>query len=107
MNNEICEILTKYGVLFKQLNTLDFSQYSKKRSYKLLLGVDLKDYFTAVFFRDAKSKFLRLELENLNEICAKLEAQNGTAIKKRVLFYNSQICSKVKAAQMWKFYDFM
>lgn len=107
MNNQICDILTKNKILLKKLETLDFAKYSKKRGYELFFGVDLQNYFTAIFFRIAKSKILRAELKILDEICDKLGAENQTNIKKRILFYNSPICSKVKADRSWKFYAFV
>ena len=108
MNNQICELLISKKIILNSTKTLDFSKYSKKRNYKIIFGLNLKDFYTIVFFRTAKSKFLTAELNELNAICEKIEFEFDTKINKRILFYNSQICSKVKkSTQNWKFYDFV
>ena len=106
MNNQICELFEEQKLLFKKLETLD----SKKRSFEAFLGVDMKGFYTLIFVRRAKSKLLSKELDELNQICGSIESEREHAIKKRILFFNSAICSKIlknESAAGWKFYDFM
>ncbi len=110
MNNQICELFEEQKLLFKKLETLDFARYSKKRSFEAFLGVDMKGFYTLIFVRRAKSKLLSKELDELNQICGSIESEREHAIKKRILFFNSAICSKIlknESAAGWKFYDFM
>lgn len=108
MNNQICEIFSRHNILLRDLRSLDFSKYSKKRNFKLFFGVDTKKMYTVVFLRFSKSKFLQKDLLELDDICLALESEFDTNIKKRVLLYKSSICSKVlKNNNLWTFYDFM
>lgn len=108
MNNIISEIFIKNRILLRNLQTLDITEFSKKRAYSLFFGVDRNNFYTLIFFRNAKSKFLKKELNDLYEICKLVEIKFDTNIKKKVLFYKSQICSKIlKDTKDWKFYAFM
>lgn len=108
MNNQICELLISKKIILNSTQTLDFSKYSNKRNYKAILGVNLSDFYTLVFIRESKSKLLKAEINEINAICEKIELEFDTKINKRILFYKSAICSKLKkSAQNWKFYDFV
>lgn len=107
MNNELSELLIGRKILLKKSREIDFAKYSRKRNYTLILGVDNNNFYNIIFFRKAKSKFLNKELAHLNEISSILESEVKANIKKRILFYSSEICSKVKLNKDWKFYDFV
>ncbi|HDX8143532.1 TPA: hypothetical protein RQJ12_001780, partial [Campylobacter fetus subsp. venerealis] len=102
------EIFSQNKILLKNLKTLDFGEFSKKRTYKLFIGIDKNSLYTLVFMREAKSKFIKKELDELVNITKLVETKFDTNIKKLILLYRSQICSKViKNATDWKFYAFM
>ena len=108
MDNFIAQLFSERNVLLKELKTLNMSEFSKKRSYKLFYGIDKNNYHTLVFVRFAKSKMLLAELTSLEDIADDVAAKLGIVINKRALFYNSAICSKLlKQTTKWKFYDFM
>lgn len=108
MDNLISDIFVKNKIVLSKFKTLDFSKYTKMRNYKLFYGVNTAQYHTLVFFRTAKSKFLRAELLKLDLICEKIEHELDVVIKKRILLYNSALCSKLKkSCDNWKFYDFV
>ncbi|ANE34006.1 hypothetical protein [Campylobacter hyointestinalis] len=108
MDNQICEIFNANKILLKNLKTLNFSDFSKRRSYQLFFGIDKNSFYTLVFLRNAKSKLLKKEFEELFDICKLIETKFDTNIKKHILFYNSQICSKIiTQTKDWKFYAFM
>ena len=102
MQKQISELLRSKKLLLKNFKMLDTKEFSKKRSYEIYFGVDLDGFFTLVFVRNAKSRFISKdanELLNLDKI-----------VKKRVLFYNSQMCSKSKKIleeSEFIFYDFV
>lgn len=114
MDNFIASLLIERRILLKDTRTIDLSVFCKKRSYELIFGTDESAYNTFVFIRRAKSRMLKAELNTLNELSEKIAASLGIIVNKRILFYNSEICSKVLATSSektnkikWKFYDFM
>lgn len=108
MNNFIANLFSERKLLLRELKTLKMSDFSKKRNYELIYGINAKDYHTLVFVRFSKSKMLQAELENLDLIANCVASKLNIIINKRVLFYNSKICSKLnKQNNKWKFYDFM
>lgn len=109
MDNQISEIFSQNKILLRNLKTLDFGEFSKKRTYKLFIGVDKNSLYTLVFMREAKSRFIKKEFDELEHITKLVEAKFDTNIKKLILLYRSEICSKVikNADKDWKFYAFM
>lgn len=111
MDNFISLLFSEQKLLLKNTKSLDFKAFSTKRNYELIYGVDESSFHTFVFIRKAKSRFVLSELEFLNELSDKIASKLSVVVKKRVLFYNSPICSKVLKNEdfnkVWKFYDFM
>ncbi|QCD44741.1 hypothetical protein [Campylobacter mucosalis] len=110
MNEQICAIFESKKLILKDLKRLETSKFSRSKTLEIFLGVDLKGYYTLVFIRNAKTRFLKKDSDALNEICANIEKSYDFNIKKRVLFYKSEICSKaIKALESgdWRCYDFV
>ena len=102
MQKQISELLLSKKLLLKNFKTLDTKEFSKKRSYEIYFGVDLDGFFTLVFVRNAKSRFISKDANELLSL--------DKIVKKRVLFYNSQMCSKSKKIleeSEFIFYDFV
>ena len=85
MLDKISKLCVREGLLLQKFQTLDIASFTRSRSYGAYFGVDLKSYNVLLFMRDAE--FL---LSLANDISTSL----GKVVKKRVLFYNSQMCSK-------------
>ena len=85
MLDKISKLCVREDLLLQKFQTLDIASFTRSRSYGAYFGVDLKSYNVLLFMRDAE--FL---LSLANDISASL----GKVVKKRVLFYNSQMCSK-------------
>lgn len=96
MSSEIYKIFEAHNLVLKDLKQIDLSEFSKKKTLKSAIGIDTKGFYTIVFIREAKSRFLKKEFEDIVEICQKIEEKLGLKIKKRVIFYGSQICSKTQ-----------
>ncbi|MGG7049130.1 MULTISPECIES: hypothetical protein [unclassified Campylobacter] len=94
MDTQILKLFESKKIFLKDLKNLDVSEFSRSKTLKIFFGVDLKGFYTIVFFRFAKSRLLKKESQALNELCTKFEAKFDTAIKKRILFYSSPACSK-------------
>lgn len=110
MDKKFYDFLSKNRILLRDLKDLDITPFTKKRSIKALLGVDLKSFYTIIFIRNAKSKFLSKELFLINDIYKNICSATGINIKKVKLFNNGTICSKTRNNLKiigWKYYDFM
>lgn len=110
MNQKIWELFEAKKILLRDLKRLDLSEFTKKRSLEAFFGVDTKNFYEIVFLRNAKSRLLLKEAGEINEICTKFEEKFQIKIKKRVILYNSQICSKSLnyfKEQGWSCYDFV
>lgn len=90
----IYELLNSQNILLPKLSALDISSLSSKRTLKAWLGVDTKEYYTLIFLRSAKARLLKKEADELSELSSLIATKQGHAIKKIVLFYHSQACSK-------------
>ncbi|BCX79776.1 hypothetical protein [Campylobacter sp. 19-13652] len=90
----IYELLNSKNILLPKLSAFDISTISKKRTIKAWLGVDTKDFYTLIIIREAKVRLLSKEALEIEDLRQKICLQQGHAIKKMILFYSSQACSK-------------
>ena len=81
-------------VAFKIFEIFELDKFTKKKTLVALTGVDMKGFYTLLFFRSAKARFLSKEFETINEIAGKIAEQTGVNFKKKAIFYSSDICSK-------------
>lgn len=88
------ELLVKHNIILQKSKNLSLKEFRTK-SYKALFGIDLNSNNTILFFRDAKSRFLQKDSLKLIEMSETLAKKEDRIIKKKIFFYNSQICSKV------------
>lgn len=110
MDAKTLKIFESNKILLKNLKTLEIAEFSKSRVLSGYFGIDLKGFYNIIFIRAAKSRFLLKDAISLNELCKKYEEKFNTNIKKRMFFYNSQICSKAineLKNTSWKCHDFM
>lgn len=106
MRDEIYQIFQAHNIVLKNLRWIDVSEFSKKRTLKFAVGVDLKGFYTMVVLRFAKARFLIKELEDIRQIYEQIEINLDTKIKKSIILYNSEICSKTQKALKdmgWKY----
>lgn len=90
----IYELLNSNKILLPKLGAIDISGITKKRTIKAWLGVDTKDFYTLIIIRQSKSRLLSKEAIEIEQLRQQISTQKGHAIKKVVLFYSSQACSK-------------
>ena len=88
---EIYQVLEAKKIILKNLSWIKLDKFTKK---KTLTGVDMKGFYTLLFFRSAKARFLSKEFEAIDEIAGKIAEQTGVNFKKKAIFYSSDICSK-------------
>ena len=94
MLDKISKLCVREGLLLQKFKTLDTASFTRSRSYGAYFGVDLKSYNVLLFMRDAKSRFVMRDAEFLLSLTDALAASLGKVVKKRALFYNSQMCRK-------------
>ena len=110
MNQKIWELFEAKKILLKDIKALNTSEFSTKKTLDIFWGVDEKKFYNLIFLRTAKSRLLRKEALELEEICKKIETKFQISLKKKIIFYSSEICSKaLKELQnsKWRCYDFM
>ncbi|AQW81979.1 hypothetical protein [Campylobacter pinnipediorum] len=110
MNEKVFELFENKKILLRNLQKLNLSEFTKIRTISAYFGVDMKGFYTIVFISVAKSRFMKKNYIFLDDICDKYEKKFDTAIKKRILFYKSNICSKTLhelKSNSWRCYDFV
>lgn len=109
MKQEIYKVLEYKKIVLKNLQQIELCKFSKKRILAAIIGVDRDGFYNLIFFRNSKSRFLKKEFEDIESISEKIIVDIDINIKKKTIFYNSDICSKtIKSLQEsgWK-YDTM
>lgn len=91
---EIYQVLEAKKIILKNLSWIKLDKFTKKKTLDALTGVDMKGFYTLLFFRSAKARFLSKEFEAIDEIVGKIAEQTGVNFKKKAIFYSSDICSK-------------
>ena len=110
MNQKIWELFEAKKILLKDIKALNTSEFSTKKTLDIFWGVDNKKFYNLIFLRKAKSRLLRKEALELEEISKKIEATFQINLRKKTIFYSSEICSKaLKELQdnNWRCYDFV
>lgn len=90
----IYRLLSQNSILLPKLAQIELKKFSKKRTLKAYMGVDMKDYYTLIFLRTASSRLSQKQSDELNEISKKIQLEKECNIKKHILFYSSDACSK-------------
>ena len=91
---EIYQVLEAKKIVLKNLSWTQLDKFTKKKTLAALMGIDMKGFYTLLFFRSAKARFLSKEFEAIDEIASKIVEQTGINFKKKAIFYRSDICSK-------------
>lgn len=110
MDQKVVELFSDKKILLRNLQHVELGKITKIRTLDCYFGINLKSFYQIVFIRNAKSRLIKKDAINLNQIVAILEQNFDTAIKKRTLFYSSEICSKAKNELKntgWTCYDFV
>lgn len=93
---QIVEYLQEKNHIFKSLKEVMPKELGSRKKIRLYLGVDLKGYYTAIFYVQKKSRVLKKEVLEYQILHKKLEKYKETAIKKKYMLINAPLCSKAK-----------
>ncbi len=105
---ETLEILLNKKMIFKKLIQIDNKDLKTRKKIKIYEGVDPKSYYNAVFYIEQKSRFLRKNAKEIEEIYENLKTLRDHNFKKKIFIYKCPICSYAKEAlkeKKWRVID--
>jgi regulator of sigma D len=92
--------LTKYflqkDILFKEINPVLPKDLGSRKKIDIFVATSLSKEYYAIFVIDAKSRFIKKNAFDLDELCTKLTDFIEHNFKKKELLISSPICSKAK-----------
>jgi len=95
MKDMIKSLLTKKIVL-KKVNPIDTTLLKTRKKIAVFSGVDTNSNYVCVFVVKRKSRFLRKDVKELEELFSRLVALSDHNFKKKILIYNMPLCSHAK-----------
>jgi hypothetical protein len=108
---KLTNYFTKKDILFKQLNSIDLKELNSRKKLSLYDALDINKAYYAIFIVDAKSRFLRKNVQELEGLLLKLIELKDHNYKKKILLISSPLCSLAKQELKqngWSVYiDFM
>ncbi len=107
---ELVEYFKKNGVIFRSLNPLDKKRMGIKKRLKLYEGIELDNSYALVAQIERKSRFLRKDATELEDLAKKAQSLLGHAFKRKYLLIKAPLCSKAKEMLEefgWRIYAFV
>ncbi len=104
----LVEILRVNGRIYKTLRKIDLKNLGTRKKFELYEGVDLKSYYSAIFWVKQKSRFLRKDADIYEGLYEKLKVLQDHNFKYKILIYDMPFCSKAKALMKergWRLID--
>lgn len=93
---ELVNILLKKNYIYKSLKEIDKKVLGTRKKIDIYEGVDTKSYYAAIFYLLQKSRFLRKNADDLEQLLEKLKVLQDHNYKKKILIYQMPLCSKAK-----------
>ena len=94
---ELSEILIQKEILCPKLETILPKELGSRKKLKIYFGVDSKSYYCLILVVSKKSRILKKEAMEFEELWERIKKLKDTNIKKKYLFLKAPICSKAKA----------
>jgi hypothetical protein len=94
--DKIVRCLADNNFIFTSLKQIDAKSIGLKKKIDVFVGVNLKDYYVLILYKKQKSRFLKSNIESLEEILQDTKKHLGHNIKKYVFIVDAPICSKAK-----------
>jgi hypothetical protein len=110
MIKKIAELLSAKNIILKNVRVINLADFTRSKTLFALIGTDERGYNNLIFLRVARGKILLKDACNLAQISEQISQNLGVKIKKTMLFYCCEICSKsIKffKENSWKLYDFV
>ena len=104
----IVELLLSHKMIFKKLHPIDKKALGTRKKIDIYEGVDLHSNYVVIFHLVQKSRFLRKNADELEQLFEKLKIMQDHNYKKKLLLYDMPFCSKAKALMKergWRMID--
>ena len=104
---EIVEFLASKKIVCRRLKAIATKELGRRKRVGIYLGVALDDYYCTIMVLKKKSRVLRKEAKELEELHNRLCEKIGAAIKRKYLLMDAPLCSKAAASLEewgWKIY---
>ena len=90
------DILTKHHIITKKLTLLDNKFLGIRKKVMLFNGVDLHASYLFIVVVSQKSRFLRKNVLEIEEILLQTKAKLGHNFKKKIILITAPLCSKAE-----------
>jgi hypothetical protein len=94
---EIVEFLATKGVVCRRFEPVEPKKLGSRKRLEIYRGVGTDDYYCMVLVLRKKSRILRREAEELEELHHRLEEKMEAKIKRLYLLYDAPLCSRAAA----------
>lgn len=94
---ELSEILVQKEILCPKLESIDPKELGSRKRISIYFGVDNQSYYCFILVVSKKSRVLKKEAVEFEELWEKIKGLKGVNIKRKYLFLKAPICSKAKA----------
>lgn len=85
------------NIIFKDLNEVLPKDLNSRKKIKIYCGTSIEKEYIAIFIVDLKSRFLRKNGNDLEELFESLKSFKEHNFKRKYLLISSPLCSKAKA----------
>ena len=96
MKNLTNYFLEKKDIIFKDLNEVLPKELNSRKKIKIYCGTSINKEYIAIFIYDSKSRFIRKNVEDLEQMFSSLIEYKKHNFKKKFLLISSPLCSKAK-----------
>ncbi len=96
MKNLTNYFLEKKDIIFKDLNEISPKELNSRKKIGIYSGTTVEKEYVAIFIYDAKSRFIRKNVEDLEKMFDTLVEYKGHNFRKKFLLISSPLCSKAK-----------
>ncbi len=93
---ELVNILLKKNLIYKSLVEIDKKSLSCRKKIDIYEGVDTNSYYASIFYFVQKSRFLKKNADELEQIFEKLKVVQDHNYKKKILIYKMPLCNRAK-----------
>lgn len=96
MKNLTNYFLEKKDIIFKDLNEVLPKELNSRKKIGIFSGTSINKEYVAIFIYDSKSRFIRKNVEDLEQMFNTLVEYKEHNFKKKFLLISSPLCSKAK-----------